>query len=196
MFTAPITVVVEQPFDFVGSVVVPVAAILISTLIAVSIASAERRAARQERKDVALANLMLALTHVDSIAPDRAGRAERNRRLTDFVAAANVAESVFDKSEYPVLALAVAIVMRDANRGRARLSHAASAALLLLSDWKKGTVEVAEIEREYLALTEWERGFVAKDWRSLLRERSENPTRKERIAAFIAERQTARQSRD
>ncbi len=41
------TVVVEQPFDWVGSVGVPVAAVLVSSLIAIWIAGAERRASER-----------------------------------------------------------------------------------------------------------------------------------------------------
>lgn len=37
------------PFDFVGSVMVPVAAILVSSGIAIGLASLERRAANRER---------------------------------------------------------------------------------------------------------------------------------------------------
>ncbi|PRB14489.1 hypothetical protein [Microbacterium sp. MYb62] len=195
MFTTPITVVVEQPLDLVGSVLVPAAAIIISALIAVSIARGERHAARQERKDVALANLMLALTMVDAIATDRANRAERNRRVTDFVAAANVAESVFSKDEYPVLELVVAIVLRDANRGRAQLSYAASAALMLLSDWKHGEVDTAEIQRHLDELTDWERGFVAKDWRALLNRAAGKPARMDLVSTLIGALRTARRSR-
>lgn len=191
MIKDSITVVVEQPLDFVGSVVVPVAAIVISAAIAAVIAGAERRAARNERRDVALADLMRALTLVDSISPDRASRSERNRRLNDFVAAANVAESVFPKTEYPVLALAVAIVMRDANRGRLRLSSAARSALALLSDWDKGRVDMDEVRGHLESLTEWERGFAVCDWREALVTDDVGPTRKELVAAIIGALRTA-----
>lgn len=191
-----ITIVVEQPLDFVGSVVVPVAAIVISAVIAAVIAGAERRAARKERRDVALANLTRALTLVDSIAPDRSSRSERNRRLNDFVAAANVAESVFPGKEYPVLALAVAIVIRDANRGRVRLSSAARSALALLSDWDNGRTDLDEVRGYLESLTEWERGFVVRDWREALVTDGAGPTRKELVAAIISALRTARRSRD
>ncbi|MEA1264190.1 hypothetical protein MicroSTF_14195 [Microbacterium sp. STF-2] len=190
-----ITVVVEQPLDVVGSVVVPVAAIVISAVIAALIAGAERRAARRERRDVALANLMRSLTLVDSIAPDRASRSERNRRLNDFVAMANVAESVFPKKEYPVLALAVAIVLRDANRGRHRLSFAARAALALLSDWDQGQVDMEEVRGHLESLTEWDRGFVVSDWREAIVRGGTGPTRKELVAAVIGALRTAPRSR-
>lgn len=195
MVTESITVVVEQPFDLVGSVVVPIAAIVISAVVAAAIAGQERKAARQERRDVALSDLMQALTLVDSIGPDRASRSERNRRLNDFVAAANVAEAVFSKTEYPVLALAVAIVMRDANRGRLRLSSAARSALALLSDWDRGRVDMDEVERHLESLTAWDRGFVVGDWREALVGDSGGPTRKEHLAAIIGVLRTARRSR-
>lgn len=194
MVRESITVVVEQPLDIVDSVVVPVAAIVISAVIATLIAGAERRAARKERRDVALANLMRSLTLVDSITPDRASRSERNRRLNDFVAAANVAESVFPKKEYPVLALAVAIVLRDANRGRYRLSFAARAALALLSDWDQGRVDMEEVQGHLESLTEWDHGFVVSDWREAIGRGGTGPTRKEMVAAVIGALRTARRS--
>lgn len=194
MVTESITVVVEQPFDLVGSVVVPIAAIVISAVVAAAIASQERRAARQERRDVALANVMQALTLVDSIGPDRASRSERNRRLNDFVAAANVAEAVFSRSEYPVLALAVAIVMRDANRGRLRLSSAARSALALLSDWDRGRVDLDEVGKRLESLSEWDRGFVVGDWREALERDGSGPTRKELVTMIIGALHTAPRS--
>src|SRR6187551_2096627 len=39
-----VTVIVQQPFDFVGSVLIPVAAIVVAAGIAIWIATAERRA--------------------------------------------------------------------------------------------------------------------------------------------------------
>lgn len=57
-------IVVEQPFDWVGSVLVPVVAVLISALLAIAIASAERRAARKDRLREGAAALIRALNEV------------------------------------------------------------------------------------------------------------------------------------
>lgn len=49
------------PLDWVGSVVVPVTAILVSTGVAVALASLERRAARRDRQAESLADVLVAL---------------------------------------------------------------------------------------------------------------------------------------
>ncbi|MBW9094629.1 hypothetical protein JNB62_13110 [Microbacterium jejuense] len=56
-----VTVVVEQPFDFITAVVIPVAAILISALIAIFIAGGERRSSDKAQVRAQAAKLIQAL---------------------------------------------------------------------------------------------------------------------------------------
>lgn len=59
-----VAVVVEQPFDLIGSVLVPVAAILVSAAIAVVIAARERKSAEKAQVRAQAARLIQALNTV------------------------------------------------------------------------------------------------------------------------------------
>lgn len=155
-----VDVTVVMPFDWLGSVVVPVAAILVSTGIAIFLAGAERRAAKRDRQDLALADVMVALTGVNAVATDRVRRSEVARRLTTLVAAVNVAAAHFDRDDV-VFELVVTMVQREESAGRRRLGLAAARAMSLLDDWRHGRISHEKIVAELATYPVEQRGYRA-----------------------------------
>lgn len=148
------------PLDWVGSVVVPVTAILVSTGVAVALASLERRAARRDRQAESLADVLVALTEINGIATDRVRRAEIPRRLTRLVATVNVAAAHFQRRDV-VFELVVTMVLREEKTDRRRLGLAAARAMALLDDWRRGRISDAQIEKMLETYPMKERGYRA-----------------------------------
>lgn len=153
-------VTVVMPFDWVGSVLVPVAAILVSTGIAIFLTGYERRAAKRDRQDLALADVLIALTSVNAVATDRMRRSEVARRLTTFVAAVNVAAAHFGRDDI-VFELMVTMVQSEESAGRRKLGLAAARAMAVLDDWRHGRISNDDIAAELATYPPEQRGYRA-----------------------------------
>lgn len=153
-------VTVVMPFDWLGSFFVPVAAILVSAGIAISLAGLERRAAKRDRQVLALAEVVVALTGVNAVATDRVRRSEVARRLTRFVAAVNVAAAHFDRDD-AVFELVITMVQSEESAGRRNLGLAAARAMALLDRWRHGRISNDSIAAELAAYPPGQRGYRA-----------------------------------
>lgn len=103
MDVQPVTVVVSQPVDTIGSVLVPAVAILVSAGIALSIAYAERRAAERSRKNAQVANLIRALSEVGYIELMRNSAEAYDAAWVRFEQELNALAVLISKKEIAVL---------------------------------------------------------------------------------------------
>lgn len=153
-------VTVVMPFDWLGSLIVPSVSILVSSGIAIWLARSERKAAKRDRADAALAELIVALTAVNSVDVDDIPKDEVARRLTAFVAAVNVAAAHFDRDD-TVFELVVTIVLNADAAGRTALGLSAARAMSILDDWRHGRLSDESIAAELAKFPEAKRRYRA-----------------------------------
>lgn len=169
MHARSLQVVVEQPFDWVGSVFVPVVAVLVSAGIAISVAAAERRAARRDRIRAQTTNLIRALNAIGRASlpfdPD-----ELNVANARYEQELNALGAQLGKRDV-VVAKFVCIVVNKADNEpveyQCRTMLWVASALEL---WLRGTLSSVDFARNMPSDTSsWVEHVNLGEWRSVLR---------------------------
>lgn len=167
----PPEIVIVQPFDFVGSVIVPGLAILISAGLAIWIASTERRAAEKSRIQAETAAMIRALSdlNVAAIKPVdqmklHLASVEFGRQLSVFTA--HMPNRAIAVPQYTAVLMARAIATDDTEI----LRKAAGFIQTGLDEWTRGRVSAAEFAANMpLDLHEvWTDGFDPSAWKATL----------------------------
>lgn len=147
MAPEPLTIVLEQPFDWVGSVLVPLGAIAVSTFIALRVSRSERLAAEKAEKKRAVARLLSALRSLSDACIDGTdvGVSTAGRRVFEQVDAVGLWHSEDDQ---PVLKYVAAVLHTPAMAGDfAALNVVARSLVIALDAWAAGRLPASEFEK-------------------------------------------------
>lgn len=145
MLIESITVVVDQPMDWVGSIAVPTAAILLSSGIALLLANWERQAAKRDRQIAEVANVMRSLTAVSSAEIDGRTEPELEAILTDLVSALNVLEMHLEDREKPLCDFIALTIFEAYGETTTPVTRAAGWCMFVLSGWQRGAIKGADL---------------------------------------------------
>jgi hypothetical protein len=165
MTSTPITVVVEQPFDFTTAVLVPFLTVLISATIAVLLARWERLASKSDRMHAQATQLIRALNGVGRAVQvgdddqEEACWVQYEQELNAFAAQLTKRQSVVAK--YVCI-----VVAKDGQKSPEQTSRTMLWLATALELWIRGDLRTREFERnmpqdttswvEHIDLGEWD----------------------------------------
>ena len=130
----PDQIVISLPFDWVGSVIVPVAAVLVSSAIAVGLAALERRAQRKARLRTEVGRIMSTLTEVATYA--RSGNQyEAEQTVKRLFSQANALTLHAQRKDLPAFSFVLAAVETGRENSLDKLASASTWAVSCLEGW-------------------------------------------------------------
>lgn len=133
-------IIVEQPFDWLGSVVVPSAAILISAGIALGLFARERRAAQQGERNAVLARILELLHELSGVETDNLTDEQAKRIMRKLITSTNILELMLPRKDWPLPDFVSTVVIVGELHGREHLSATAGWLMHVVTGWERGEI--------------------------------------------------------
>ena len=165
-----VTVVINQPFDLIGAVLIPVAAILVSSAIAIWLARLERRAQRRGLVTAAVAQIMRELSRLAR--SHRHGDAgDPNQIYGVILAELNALAALAPRSDAPMVKFAaVNLFYSSGIEDAAKRASAINWIATCLELWSRGDITTRDLSRNMPPSHEgiWRESADLRAWESFI----------------------------